>query len=67
MGKPELKTLKQIHILNAQAPPDFSLPHQVMQVSQCLTNGKKRLMRVELALEKLSHHLNTGQRLSDNR
>ncbi|MCH7935463.1 MAG: hypothetical protein IH994_00020 [Proteobacteria bacterium] len=53
-------TLEHIHAIIVHAPPDFSLPHQVMQVRQRLGGGKKELIGVELALEQLPQDLDPG-------
>jgi hypothetical protein len=55
-------TLEQMNAIIAHAPPDASLPYQVMQVRQGLANGEKKLMRVEVALEQLAQHLDPGHR-----
>ena len=57
-----LMTLEQMNAIIAHAPPDNSLPHQVMQVRQGLADGEKKLMRVEVALEQLAQHLDRGHR-----
>ena len=56
-----------MYAINAHAPPDFTLPHQVVKVGQGLPNSEKQLMRVEFSLEELSQDLNTGHRVSGNR
>ena len=60
-------SLEQIHAVIAHAPPDFSLPHQVMQVRQRFPGGEKELMGVALALEKPSEHIDPGHRPGGNR
>lgn len=49
-------TLEQMKAIIAHAPPDASLPYQVMQVRRGLAHGEKKLIRVEAALEKLARH-----------
>jgi len=56
-------TLKQMHAVCVPAAPDFSLPHQVMQVRQRLAEGEKQLMGVEFAPEQLAQHLDPGHRI----
>ena len=51
-------TLEQMHAICVLAPPDFSLPDQVMQVRQGFADGEEQLVRVEFALEQLAQHLN---------
>lgn len=58
---------EQIKAVIAHAPPDFSLPHQVMQVRQRLPGGKKERMDVEVALAKLSRNMDPGHRPDGNR
>ncbi len=50
-------TLEQMNAIIAHAPPDASLPYQVMRVRRGLAHGGKKPMRVEAALEKLAKHL----------